>query len=151
MSLISKVAEAKENLVLAQRRLMASRSRRKILCSCGESHPINQLELIVTHWYVEPSGCSGGDYWNEGEWQFLCPGFGMRNRLMFDDYDVDYDSRNDSLVAAEPAFKAIYRSLFSSRSDSYDHGNIAGDFYNNRYVDEHRKLFELPPKKKETK
>lgn len=48
---------------------------------CGASFPIGQLTFIQTHWYTEPHGCAGGDYWNAGEGQFDCPACGKRNRL----------------------------------------------------------------------
>lgn len=48
---------------------------------CGALHPIGELTYIQTHWYVSPHGCTGGDYWNEGEGAFVCPSCGHRNRL----------------------------------------------------------------------
>lgn len=48
---------------------------------CGKSAKIGKLTYIQTHWYVRPSGCSDGDYWNEGEGQFTCPHCQHRNRL----------------------------------------------------------------------
>lgn len=54
---------------------------------CGTMHKVGSLEYIQTHWYVEPHGCSGGDYWNQGEGQWLCPSCGHRNRL-YDSPDV---------------------------------------------------------------
>lgn len=48
---------------------------------CGGLHAIKDLTYIQTHWYTSPHGCSGGDYWNQGEGQFNCPGCGHRNRL----------------------------------------------------------------------
>lgn len=48
---------------------------------CGEWIPVGQIVYIQTHWYTPPSGCSGGDYWNNGEGQFICPKCGVENRL----------------------------------------------------------------------
>jgi len=48
---------------------------------CGAFSPIRELIYIQTHWYVEPSGCTGGDYWCLGEGNFDCPHCGHRNRL----------------------------------------------------------------------
>ena len=48
---------------------------------CGTLHAIKDLTYIQTHWYTSPHGCSGGDYWNRGEGQFICPSCGHRNRL----------------------------------------------------------------------
>jgi hypothetical protein len=48
---------------------------------CGKKTAIKNIVYIRTHWYVSPYGCTGGDYWNEGEGQFICPKCGNRNRL----------------------------------------------------------------------
>lgn len=40
---------------------------------CHTEHRICNLTYIQTHWYVQPFGCSGGDYWYEGEGQIECP------------------------------------------------------------------------------
>jgi hypothetical protein len=50
---------------------------------CGAVHKIKDLTYIATHWYVRPYSCTGGDYWNEGEGNFICPSCNHRNR-MFD-------------------------------------------------------------------
>jgi hypothetical protein len=48
---------------------------------CGALLPINTLEYIQTHWYVEHDVLGDGDYWNTDEGQFICPKCGMKNRL----------------------------------------------------------------------
>lgn len=48
---------------------------------CKAWYAIKDLVYIQTHWYTEPNGCTGGDYWNQGEGQWVCPGCGHRNRL----------------------------------------------------------------------
>lgn len=48
---------------------------------CGRKSRLRNLTYIATHWYTEPYGCTGGDYWSEGEGQFDCPHCGHRNRL----------------------------------------------------------------------
>lgn len=129
----------------AQAKIAKLRSQRRIACSCGARHRICDIDLLVTHWYTQPHGCTGGDYWSEGEWNFVCQKCGIRNRLLFDDYKVDYFDRRKIGVAAEPTFKDIYRALFKSRKDVYDgddHDKVP--FQNNFYADQHRKAFELP-------
>lgn len=140
---LAAVTAAKKTLAIAESGLRGVRSRRQILCSCGKRHPINKLELLVTHWYIEPHGCTEGDYWKEGEWQFVCPVTKTRNRLLFDDYDVPWDQRDR--VGAEISFMDLYRSLFKSKRDTY-RDDETGPTYNNYDVDRNRKRFELPPK-----
>lgn len=48
---------------------------------CKAWYAVKDLVYIQTHWYTEPHGCTGGDYWNEGEGQWICPACGHRNRL----------------------------------------------------------------------
>lgn len=48
---------------------------------CGAHLEIKDLTYIQTHWYTAPHGCTGGDYWNAGEGQFVCPKCDHRNRL----------------------------------------------------------------------
>lgn len=48
---------------------------------CGMGHKIKDIVYIQTHWYTPPRGCTGGDYWNAGEGNFVCPSCGCRNRL----------------------------------------------------------------------
>ena len=138
-----KSVEAAEALLVDIRNELAElRSKRKILCICGKSHEIRKLNLVVTHWYHEPNSCIEGDYWSEGEWRFACPVNGALNRILFDDYSVDYAQRQTVGVAAEPTFKSIYRNLFASCKDTHEHQDPPA--YNNYDVDRHRKRFELP-------
>jgi hypothetical protein len=48
---------------------------------CGATLRVADLVYIQKHWYTEPFGCSGGDYWNVGEGQFFCPECSTQNRL----------------------------------------------------------------------
>lgn len=143
MSAKERVRLALEELVRAEKELNEERAHRQILCSCGKFHPICELVLIITHWHTPPRGCTEGDYWNEGEWQFICPVNGRRNRLMFDDNDIDWQLRGR--VGAESTFKGIYRKFFASSVKEYDETPMTGHF-NNHYVDNNRTHFELPEK-----
>ena len=142
---LSAVARARAKLGQAEFELRAIRARRTIWCACGGLHAIGELVLRVTHWYEEPHGCTGGDYWSEGEWQFVCPVNGGFNRLLFEDYGVEYDKQRKIGVAAEPTFKALYRGLFASSVDVRER-HSTGATYNNYYADQRRDYFELPAK-----
>ncbi len=149
MRLQEQIAEAKAHLKDLRRQQDGVRSRRKILCSCGRRHAIKDLSLIVTHWYVQPHGCTGGDYWLEGEWQFHCPDTGMRNRLLFHDTHLEYEDRRTVGKAAEATFKTLYRNLFKERSDEYEDRPTTYAFHNNFDVEKNRAKFELPVKSKD--
>lgn len=50
---------------------------------CKESTQIKNLTLAVQEYYVEPHGCTGGDYWDEGEYPTYyteCPKCKCNNR-----------------------------------------------------------------------
>jgi len=49
--------------------------------ACGQTNAIKDTVFIQTHWYVSPHGCTGGDYWKQGEGQCDCPKCGARLRL----------------------------------------------------------------------
>lgn len=134
--------KAKTALESAEVALNIKRANRKILCCCGKMHAIKALDLIVTHFYIEPHGCIGGDYWKEGEWNFVCLE-GINNRLLFDDYGVDWQKRETVGIAAEPTFKRLYHGLFKSLVDEH---KVYSDRPNNinYYVNNNRKRFELP-------
>lgn len=147
MNALNRLDSAQAELAAAHLAVDAMRARRKIECGCGKRHAIGKLALIVTHWYTGPRGCTGGDYWNEGEWQFVCPTSGQINRIMFDDYDLDWKQHGST----EAAFKRIYRGLFASRVDSYESKTDRRPSFNNRSVDRDRKRFELPLKQAKPK
>lgn len=48
---------------------------------CSQLSRVGDLTYIQTHWYVSPHGCSGGDYWKQGEGRWACPECGHENRL----------------------------------------------------------------------
>jgi hypothetical protein len=48
---------------------------------CGAFLRIGDLTYIQTHFYVKPYGCTSGDFYREGEGEFICPKCGARNRL----------------------------------------------------------------------
>lgn len=64
-------------------------SRTVVVCAhncngkgCGEPTQIKELTYIQTYWYVEPHGCTGGDYWKKGEGNWICPECDHTNRLI---------------------------------------------------------------------
>lgn len=153
-------------------------SRKKIKCAvdeCGKLHIINKLTLLQTHWYTQPHGCTGGDYWNSGEMQFICPDTKIRNRIMISNYDVPLEDRDKYENDPESQFSRNYRDLFKEVIDVHEHkSNTYGRDYetwsrgrkkldnsevselidldaryvNNHYVDKNRKKFGLIEKRK---
>src|SRR3989344_6878999 len=94
---------------------------RKIKCGvCEDSHKIGDLTAIQTHWYTPPRECVEGDYWNEGELQFVCPETGIINRLLFDNSDVPWEERRIYENDPEQQFKRNYKKRFKEVVDRYD-------------------------------
>lgn len=137
-----KALDIRRKELVAQLKL--ERSRKKILCSCKKMHAIKDLVVIQTHWYTEPYGCTGGDYWSEGELQFLCPETEVRNRILFMskyNSNVRYEDRQKR----EEAFRREYRDLFKKVEKEYDRyeKRYSHPSFNNDYVDKNWKKFEL--------
>lgn len=121
---------------------------RKIRCgSCEDSHKIEDLSAIQTYWYTQPHGCTGGDYWSEGELQYVCPENGVRNRLLFDNNDIPHEERKQFNNNPEKQFSSMYKGLFKAVEDIYGESG-AGEWVNNHYVDRNRKKFGLVEKRK---
>ena len=84
-----RVETAEAEVAAAQKDLDALLGETHVACTsqvatgkgCGHLFPVKVLTYIQTHWYTEPYGCTGGDYWNSGEGQFICPNCGHKNRL----------------------------------------------------------------------
>lgn len=74
--------------------------RRFITCGkCNRRSQLRTLIYIQDHWYTSPSGCIGGDYWNLGEGQFVCPKCGIRNRMIH--------KYGEKFVSLKSAFKGV--------------------------------------------
>lgn len=142
------VQDAEEALAAAREKLRLARGRRRIACACGRTHALGTLDALIIMHYVEPHGCTGGDYWSQGIWAFVCPVTGNYHRFYFNDFDQDWQERSKIGVAAEPTFKGLYLDVFKSVRDAYpsDLKTIAQGKCND-YIDRNRERFELPPKK----
>lgn len=57
--------------------------RKKWTCiHCENKTQLDKLTIVREYWYVEPSGCTGGDYWNPSdEYWINCPKCSMINRI----------------------------------------------------------------------
>lgn len=138
-------AQAKALLQQYEVEQKAKRAEKMIPCeACGGQHQIGKLDAINTHWYVKPSGCTDGDYWVEGEWHFVCPDTGVRNRLMFwDGHDA-----MDAGVNAQAVFKLLFRAAFKSMTPEHEHDGLLRSksyrWVNNDYIDKHRREWGLP-------
>lgn len=120
---------------------MGIRSRQKFKCSCGKMHQIGKCTVVQTYWYTPPHGCTGGDYWNAGELQIICPLTNVRNRVMFNEsyYRTKYELRDNYDYSAEKQFSRQYRHLFAALSQDYD--EYRGPTFNNYYFDQNHEKF----------
>ena len=110
----SQISELNLRLTLLKARKNEQRKDVSVVClgwsatfrrdGCGATLPITDLEYIQTHWYTSPFGCSKGDYWNEGEGQFVCPECGKLNRL--------YD--RPEVAALKASFKSVTNTMKDS-------------------------------------
>ncbi len=144
------ISKKLEELEVKKQKLLAlqreERASRDFLCGCGEFHKINECTLIQTHFYIPPSGCSDGDYWNEGEVQIICPKTNNKNRVYFTPHS-NYFRRKYLEYNVEMQFKKIYTPLFKSVIQDYKED--CRRFWNNDYFDKNREKFELCEKLEE--
>lgn len=116
------------------------KGNRTLPCHCGKNHKIKDLTLLVDYWYTSPHGCTGGDYYNEGEKAFVCPDNPhLKNRLFDNDwkYKVDYFKRNDFANNIIKQFMREYKHKFKDIIDVYDdkYKEVGiTHFYNNEYL-----------------
>jgi len=45
--------------------------------ACGKVHKATNIELLDLEYYVQPRGCTDGDYWEHKEYFILCEGCGF--------------------------------------------------------------------------
>ncbi len=65
--LLSEKLELENKLAEVDRRLDREKGNKYAKCEyCHKRTVIRRLIYIQTHWYTSPSGCTGGDYWNQG-------------------------------------------------------------------------------------
>lgn len=116
------------------------KSNRMFECGCGKYHKIKSCDVIQTYWYVEPHGCIGGDYWNEGEIQIICPITNKKNRLFFKDHPT-WKKRDIYKYSLEMQFKREYLHLFKNIIKDYDKDKRS--WWNNYYFVKNYKRFDL--------
>ena len=151
VSLDNQLMEVRQKESQVLKEIDRRNKKRSIKCGgCENYHEIGSLAAIQTHWYISPRGCVGGDYWNEGELQFVCPETGIVNRLLFNNYDVPWEERKIYKNDPEQQFKRNYKKLFKEIVDSYNEKSL-GKWVNNCYVDENRGKFGLVGKAKAVK
>lgn len=74
---------------------------------CGAKFQIRKLQYLRTHRHVPPRGCSEGDYWKEGEGQFVCPKCGVRNRLLAMLGQPGHDQAREDVCRLKKLFASI--------------------------------------------
>lgn len=139
-SILGKLKLLNKESSLLYSQLKIKRSQLKFRCGCGRLHRIKDCDLIQTHWYKSPHGCTGGDYWNSGEVQIICPVTDNKNRVLFKSvYQIPYELRDHFAYSAEQQFLRIYKNLFKSVIDDYDTDKRG--WWNCYYFDENHRKF----------
>lgn len=64
------------------------RSRKTIKCECGKRTPLKKLIVIKYFYYVDPHGCTGGDYWDfSKEYKWYCTKCEKWHRVYASNFD----------------------------------------------------------------
>lgn len=139
MKIEEKIKAAQENL----NKLIATKnkqlSNKTIPCSsCGFVHKIRDITLLDKQYYVEPSGCSGGDYYDHDEYNFVCENCRILNRLLFDHYHLEWPHGRKF----ENSFFAIYKLLFKRVEMFYPQDvRQHSRWSNNKFISDNIKKF----------
>lgn len=131
-AITKKIKKLDERRAVLEAELQEARANLDFPCCCGEVHKIKDCDVLQTHWYTPPSGCTDGDYWNSGELQVVCPVTGSKNRLL--DRSV-----NDHLAKQ---FSSSYKRLFKSVTDTYK-GQDLGNHWNNYMLENNVEYYGL--------
>lgn len=86
MTKLEKIKKELSKLKLKEAQLVkqeeTEQSKKLIECTgCKKKTQIGKIVYIQTHHYIEPHGCTGGDYWVESEGLFICPKCSAENRM----------------------------------------------------------------------
>lgn len=80
--LLAEKAALESKIHEVEQRLSAEKGNKLASCeNCHKSTAVRRLIYIQTLWYTPPSGCTEGDYWNQGEGQWVCPHCRYVNRM----------------------------------------------------------------------
>lgn len=93
-------ARVEKELLALRQEIAVARGRKTVQCNhCKKRTPVKRLTYIQEHYYVEPYGCTGGDYWKQSEGRFLCPFCNYENRLIY----------RPEIVALKPYFGELVK------------------------------------------
>lgn len=112
--------------------------RKTIECVCGGEHRFADLEKIIIQHYREPYGCTGGDYWYDGEWNYVCPVKNKRVRILFcgnAELNIDWEAAQK----LEARFHRLYRNAWKAEKRVEHEESFVSvpgrDFFNNHAIE----------------
>ena len=120
-------------------KISVQNSRKTVLCGCGKYHRICDLTRVIEQVYTSPHGCSGGDYWSDGEQQFLCLDIPtLYIRLMNNTkYTIIYSQRNllenDIIAQFSKTYGPLFKETFRWDSKDYKQAGRT-EFINSHYL-----------------
>ncbi len=105
---------------LAEKQFALIKTGVRLKCrECGKTSPLGTWDFMRDHWYIQPHGCTDGDYWKAHEVQtcyIVCPHCRKMN------YIYNHPMR-DQLIGLSKQFDFRFTSLFAQVWDKY--GNEA--------------------------
>jgi uncharacterized Zn finger protein (UPF0148 family) len=108
INLQNDIDELYDKIKKKRKKLSKLKAKTEVVCSkCKTAHEIKDLLYIKTHWYTEPSGCTGGDYWTEGEGQTTCPACNVRIRFLCLDRTSDHKTIEHPFRRMQSEFKEV--------------------------------------------
>ena len=129
-------------------KLIEARKNQKIKCAkCWCEHSIKDLTIEVETYYVQPSGCTEGDYWTTGK----CPDYAItcpecKHREVYKEYrdmgwDYEYEQRKKGKYCNRyiplNMTKIIYDNIYMFKNKLeyyYEDGNLC--YHANKEIDD---------------
>jgi hypothetical protein len=142
--LLEKRKKLEDALRLVNLEMVAERARKTFVCvACkGGTHAIQDCTAIQTHYYVEPSGCMGGDYWVLGDIHIVCPNSNVKIHPTFEGtYRHTIEKFKGQEVSFRRSFMGLYGDLFKEVLQDYGSDNRLRLM--SAYFDANHKYFEL--------
>ena len=99
-----KEKELKEQIAKLQSELTNVRGNKTILCECCQKRTkISKATVVRCHHYIQPHGCTGGDYWTfSHEYYFYCTKCGNFNRTYVGSFDKKRWDENITIENTRP-------------------------------------------------
>ena len=117
---MNKIEKLKQEALKILESISQEKKKQKVQClHCEAKNPIGKLTLITSYYYVQPHGCTEGDYWTVGkdpEYYIDCLKCSKRSRYYHSSFEVDSVRSNMQKLINENSYE------FADSEETHDGG-----------------------------